>query len=463
MAELTGNAPANGHETGFGSKPYRTYVLGALLVAYIFNFIDRIMIGILAEPIIEHFNLKDWQFGLLSGLAFAAFYTFLGIPMARLSERVSRVWIIGVSIIIWSLMTALCGLAWSFLALFLFRLGVGVGEAGLTPAANSLISDYFKPRSRAPAIAIYAMGVTVGTLFANLFVGLFGNQVDWQDTFITIGLAGIPLGIIIILTIKEPPRGYTDPPGAVRPKTPSIGETLQELGGKYTFWAVTVGAMLASFVGYGMGNFIISYLMRNHGIALGDAALHYMAPLSVAGAAGTFFCGWLIEKLDTRHKRASLWLPAGSFVVAAFAYAAAFNAPSVALIFPLLLVANLFHYWYLGPMYSIVGAVVGARSRATAIAILLFVVNLLGYGLGPLFVGLLSDIMAGMKLAGQEGLSVAICKSDAVLSEAQEAVCAAASADGIRLSITVTVMIFLLAALCYISAMRSYKRDLVSG
>ncbi len=478
----TATAAEGGHITGFGTKGYRAYVLGALLLAYIFNFIDRIMIGILAEPIIETFQLKDWQFGLLSGLAFATFYTFLGIPMARLSEKVSRTLIIGCAILLWSAMTALCGLSSyfgdmvaanstaftaaqaGFWILFIFRLGVGVGEAGLTPPANSLIADYFAPKARAQALAIYAMGITIGTFFANLFVGLTGAQVSWQQTFIIIGLAGIPVGLLILFGVREAPRGYSDPPGTERPKPGNIWNALKSLEKNPTFWLVTIGAMLASFVGYGMGNFIISFLVRNHGISVPDAALYYMAPLSLAGAVGTYACGFLTQRIGGRSASSGLWLTAISLVVASLAYMAAFNIGVVALIFPFLLLANLFHYWYLGPMYSTVAAVVDARMRATAVAILLFVVNLLGYGLGPLFVGFLSDRLAAFKLANAEGLTLDICKGDmSGLAEAQVAICNAANADGLRLSITITVGIFLIAALLHLIAMKTLKRDLVSG
>ncbi len=459
MTAIPASADGSPNE-GFGSKGYRAYVLGALLVAYIFNFIDRIMIGILAEPIINHFGLSDLQFGLLSGLAFATFYTFLGIPIARLSERFDRTKIIGFAILLWSIMTMLCGFAVSFWMLFIFRLGVGVGEAGLTPPANSLISDYFVPKSRTQALAIYAMGITVGTFFANLFVGLTGAQVSWQQTFIIIGAAGIPVGILMLITVKEVPRGYTDPPGKQRIDSPGIVETLQELATKATFWWVTAGATLASFVGYGMGNFIISFLVRNHGISVPDAALKYMAPLSVVAAFGTWLCGFLVQKVAGGRPMASLWLTATSLVIAALAYIAAFNIGSVGMILPLLILANLFHYWYLGPMYAVTGAVVSARVRATAVAVLLFVVNLIGYGLGPIFVGWLSDLRAQAGLSGSPELTLAICKGDrAGLAEAQMDICTSAVGSGLQSSITITMLIFVVAAGCFLYAMRTFKKD----
>lgn len=445
---------------GFGSKGYRAYVLSALTIAYIFNFIDRIMIGILAEPIISHFGLTDMQFGLLSGLAFALFYTFLGIPIARLSERFDRTLIIGCAILLWSGMTILCGLATSFWMLFIFRLGVGVGEAGLTPPANSLISDYFKPSSRAQALAIYAMGITVGTFFANLFVGLTGAQVSWQQTFIIIGIAGIPVGILMILSVKEAPRGYSDPPGATRLESPGIVDTLKELGTKSTFWWTTAGATLASFVGYGIGNFIISFLVRNHGISVPEAALTYMAPLSVVAAFGTWLCGFLVQRLASGRPISSLWMTALSLTIASLAYIAAFNVGSVGMILPLLVVANLFHYWYLGPMYSVTSSVVSARSRATAVAVLLFVVNLIGYGLGPIFVGWLSDAMASSALSTAPELSLSICKADvSTLAQAQIDTCRTAIGTGLKNSISVTMLIFIVSAGCFLMAMRTYYKD----
>ncbi len=448
----------------FGSYGYRSYVLGALLLAYIFNFIDRVMVGIVLEGIKKDFLLSDLQLGLLSGLAFAVFYTLLGIPIARLSERFNRVWIIGISILIWSVFTALCGIATGFWMLFAFRVGVGIGEAGLTPPANSLISDYYKPSARGQALAIYAMGITVGTLCANLFVGLFGATVTWQQTFIAIGLAGIPVGLIMLFTVKEAPRGYSDLPGTVRPEGASIAQAFGELSSKPTFWLVSIGAMLASFVGYGMGTFVISFLIRAHQISLPDAALNYMAPISVVAAIGTFFCGFIVEKFFGGRSTASLWLTALSLVIASLAYVAAFNIGVIEYVFPLLLFANLFHYWYLGPMYAVTGAVVSARTRATAIAILLFIVNLLGYGLGPLFVGFWSERFANGALADHPEITSSMCSGDPALMAAETAqACAEASSAGLQGAITVTVLIFLLAAAFFMAAKFTFDRDSAIG
>lgn len=463
MASNTAPAEA-GHNTGFGSRGYRAYVLGALLLAYIFNFIDRIMIAILAEPIIREFGLRDWQYGLLSGFGFALFYTLLGIPIARLSERVSRVWIIGIAILLWSAATAACGFAGGFITLLAFRFLVGVGEAGLTPPANSLIADYFVPRSRMQALAIYAMGITIGQILANLFVGLAGYTLGWREIFIAIGIAGVPLGLLILFTVREPPRGFTDPPGARHAGKAGLGETLRQLAGKATFWHVTAGSTLGSFVGYGVGSFVLPFLSRSHTIPYQEAALKYGVLLNTVAAFGTWLAGYLIERFSPRRAHIPLWLPALGFTCASAAYIAAFNAPGVDLVLPLLVVANLFHFFYLGPMYAVSQGVVDARARATAIAILLFIVNLIGYGLGPLFVGALSDLFAAQALPADSGLTLGLCKSAAATLDAgQAASCKSASADGLRLAITVTLTIFLWAAAHFLLAARTYRKDTVTA
>jgi len=442
---------------GFGSNGYRGYVLGALLLAYILNFIDRVIIAYLSKPIIEEFGLAYWQFGLLSGIAFATFYTFLGIPIARLAEHFNRVWIIGVSIIFWSIMTALCGLATSFIMLLIFRLGVGVGEAGLTPPANSLIADYFKPKSRPVALAIYSTGITIGSLCAALFVALLLGVVTWRETFIAIGLCGIPVGVIFLLTVKEPPRGYTDPPGTVKPKPPGILEVAKSLSTNPTFWHITIGSTLASFIGYGLLTFSVEFLTGTFKMSVQDVALRYLVPLSVTGAIGTWMCG----ALATRFGGLSLmWLPAIALPTAMIFHLLALNIPVPTIVFLTLIVANLAQYFYLGPMYAVSGAVVNTRSRATAIAILLFVVNLIGYGLGPLFTGAVGDYMIATQLAAIPELDLATCTAGLeALGETAKAQCAEAKAWGIRRSMSITVLFFLWAAVHFYLAMKTYAKD----
>lgn len=442
----------------YGGYGYRSFVLGSLLVAYIFNFIDRVIISYLQVKIEADIPMANWQFGLLTGLAFALFYTVLGIPIARLAERYNRTIIIGVSIIFWSIMTALCGVATSFVMLLIFRLGVGIGEAGLTPPANSLIADYYKPDKRASALSIYSTGITIGSFCAALFLGLLIGYVDWRQTFILVGVAGVPIGLIIIFFVKEPPRGYSDEPGAVRREQPSIGETLKILSQTSTFWFVTIGGMFASFVGYALVTFVTKFLTFAFNMDLQEAALFFLAPLALIGAVGTWLCGALA---DMFKGKSAFWLPALGLFLAFVLQVLALNWVAGAwTILIVLLVANLFQYFYLGPMYAIAGSVVPAKMRATSIAILLFVVNLLGYGIGPLFAGVLIDFFYSTNLSDIGDLTMAACKVGQELTEAQLATCKDAELSGIRTGLSVVVSIFAIGGIFFLLGMKTIDKDM---
>ena len=291
-------ATATNTGTSFGSSGYRNYVLISLTVLYTLNFVDRVLIQILAQPIIEEFKLQDWQFGLLSGFGFAFMYTLLGIPIARLSERSNRVRIIAAGVILWSVMTALCGLAGSFISLLIFRVGVGVGEAALSPPANSLIADYFIPKSRARAMGTYAMGVTLGGVFAAAFGGPLAEVFSWRTAFIALGVPGIVIGLIFLFTVKEPPRGYSDPPGTKVPEKTGLAETLKELLPKPSFWLNVAAAATVAFVGYGYTSFQAAYFQRAFDLPLTDIALQILVPVGLFAALGAYVTGVWTEKLS---------------------------------------------------------------------------------------------------------------------------------------------------------------------
>ena len=313
MTDTTaGNTVANGQITGFGTKGYRSYVLIALMLIYTLNFIDRTLISVVAQPIINSFSLTDTQWGLLSGPPFALFYALMGIPIAMWADRSNRVMVIAVCVILWSIMTALCGMATAFIWLLIFRVGVAIGEAGCTPPANSIITDYYPPKSRANAIGIYSMGVTLGGVLAQLFGGSiasiqgadFGAWIDsiglgflfsgmdwttvegWRIAFVVIGAPGAIIAIILWLTIKEPPRGYSDPPDADPTRKAPFFEAFKEFGVKPTFWWLGMGAALVAFVGYGLISFQAPFLQRVHGIDVREAAIMYGAPLAAFAAFG---------------------------------------------------------------------------------------------------------------------------------------------------------------------------------
>lgn len=452
--------------TGFGTPTYRTYVLVTLLVVYTFNFIDRVLIGVVAEPLIQEFGLLDWQFGLLSGFGFALLYTILGIPIARMAETRNRVTIIAICVALWSIMTALCGLATSFLMLLLFRVGVGIGEAGCTPPANSLIADYFTPATRSTALGVYAMGITLGGVLANLFGGPIADALSWREAFIYLGLPGVALAVLVKFTIKEPPRGFTDPPDTPKVERATFTEAMKELASKTTFWTMTAGATLAAFVGYGVANFQSPFLQRNHGLSVSEAALEFNVPIGLASALGTFLLGYIVEKSTPRFPNAVAWMPGAGLVLAVPFYLIGFNTDNLTLAVICLCLAGLSKYGYVMAQYAIGQGVVGMRTRATAIAILLFIANLIGYGLGPLFIGFVSDMFIAWSIAGAgmtDVLSQTICKGDlSALTQAQAAVCLEANAEGLQSSITLTVLLYLAAGAFFFLSARTLQRDLVA-
>lgn len=479
-----------GHETGFGTKRYRTYVLLVLMLVYTLNFIDRTLIAVVAQPIIESFSLTDSQWGLLYGPPFALFYAAMGLPIAMWADRSNRVKIITVCIVLWSIMTALCGLATGFMMLLFFRIGVAIGEAGGTPPANSIIGDYYKPVSRATALGIYSMGVTLGSVLANLFggpiaamqgadfgawvssIGLgwaFGN-LDWANiegwriAFVVVGLPGVLVALVLLLTVKEPPRGYSDPPDAHKGESATLGDTLRELTSKPTFWWMAIGASLVAFVGYGLAGFQAPFLQRIHGIGVREAALYYGAPLSALAAGGTFLGGWLTERFSRRSQTAVAWVPAIGLLIAVPCYIGAFFAGDLRLVFLLWAIAAVCHYAYLGAQYNIAQGVVSNRSRATAVAILLILVSIIGNGIGPYFVGFFSDLFMSQQLATlvpDGGLTVSSCKVGG-LDDSSLATCGVASALGLKNAISLTVLWFVVAAGCFLMSARTLKRDFVA-
>ena len=466
----TAGAATTNTGQAFGSKGYRNYVLYSLMLLYTLNFIDRVLIGVVAQPIIEEFGLLDWQFGLLSGFGFALMYTLMGIPIARLAEHMNRVRIIAASVVLWSLMTALCGLAGSFLALLAFRIGVGIGEAGLTPAANSIIADYFPPRSRARAIAIYTLGITLGGVLANAFGGPIAEMFSWREAFLYLGIPGILFGVIFLFTVTEPPRGYADPPDTPKLERLGLKATLGELGAKPTFWLNIAAAAMVAFVGYGVSNFQVAFFQREHGMGLAEVATQIAIPLGLAASAGAFLAGALTERFSDRYPNIVAWLPGVSLIASVPLYWIGFATESVPLALGVLIVGGLLHYTYLGAQYTICQGVASARSRATAVALFLFAVNLFGYGLGPLGVGFLSDMLMSAELSSSAfaaGLTADLCKGKpdeliAALGGARAQTCLDASAAGLQKALLATVTIYGIGGALYLAACRTLQKDLVA-
>ena len=380
---------------------YRKYALGILLIGYIINFVDRSILSLLLEPIKLELALTDSQLGFLGGLAFAVFYTFLGIPIAALADRRSRVKILAVSMVIWSAMTAICGLANNFLTLLLARIGVGVGEAGASPPSHSLISDYFPIETRATALSIYALGIPLGTMIGSFVGGWGADTVGWRYTFFLVGVPGIIFAFIVWFTLREPPRGMSDikldapsaPPVNTAPPPP-VSTVLKLLWSKTSFRHLAFAAGLHAFVSYGASTWNAPFFIRIHEMSLTDIG-SILALIAGIGAIGTFFGGYISDKLSdrTNDKRWYFWVPGiATLVMVPFQLVAYLYGGVWVVVASLMMVAILGNA-YLGPSFAMTQALVSLRMRAVASAILLFVLNLIGMGLGPYFVGVLSDIL----------------------------------------------------------------------
>jgi predicted MFS family arabinose efflux permease len=370
------------------------YGLFMLTLVYAFNFVDRQILVILQEPIKNDMGLSDAQLGLLSGFSFAVVYILAGLPIAYWADRTNRRNIIAAALTIWSGMTALSGLAQNYSQLLLARIGVGIGEAGGSPPAHSMISDYYPPERRATAMAIYSTGVHIGILMGFIIGGFVSQAFGWRVAFMSVGIPGVLFALVFFLTVKEPVRGRWESVAEATYK-PSMRETIQLLSSYRSFWYLAAATGLTAFVGYGNGNFAPSYLMRNHGYSVAEVGVVLAIFGGGGGLIGTFFGGFLSDRLAVADKRWYLWLPAIAGMLAVplgFPYLLLDNTTVViASLFLVTICINT----YLGPCLAISHSLVPPAMRALTSAVLFLVLNLIGLGLGPLTVGLLSDFYAG--------------------------------------------------------------------
>jgi len=372
------------------SPGYRAYVMFILVVVYTFNFIDRQIVGILAVPIKADLGLTDTQLGLMGGLAFALFYTGLGIPVAILADRWKRTWIMTAALTIWSGMTAACGLATNFWQLFMARLGVGVGEAGGVAPAYSLISDYFPSHQRARALSVYSFGIPIGSALGILFGGYIASKIDWRFAFFAVGIAGILVAPIFKLTVAEPPRGQYDVKGPDAP-APTLVEIVQLLMRKPSFWLISLGASASSMMGYGLFFWLPSFLVRSFGLELLEASVFYAGILLIGGIAGTWAGGYMADRFGAGKRGNYVIIPAIAFLLTIPLYVMAILSPNLTMTFFALLIPTGLGLAWLGPVLSAIQHVVPSTMRATASAIFLFINNLIGIGAGTVALGIISD------------------------------------------------------------------------
>jgi predicted MFS family arabinose efflux permease len=427
-------------ETTVISGTYKNYVLGVLLASSVLNYVDRQIVNILAEPMRRDLHLADWQLGAITGLSFAVFYSILGIPIARLADRGNRPWIIAASVAVWSAFTLACGATRSFGQLLLARVGVGAGEGGATPPVHSLIAEITTPQNRASALAILSLGVPLGTLIGLSGGGLIGEALGWRAAFAIAALPGLVVSALVVFTIREP-RRHNPKLAAQR----SLGDTFVELRAQKGFWWITAATAGSAFVINGQAAFYGSLFLAQHGkelthyawIAgpLGLVGIGLGVTRGVGGIVGTFAGGEVTDRIVRTDYRRYCTVPTFAALLGAPTCALVLIVPGALPAAILLFAASLLTGMLYGPTYAAVQTLVAPQSRATAAAVLLFITNIVGLGLGPLTVGLLSD-------AFQTWVP---------------------RAQALEYAMLTTCPVLLLSGLCYAMAQRRIARDMTAA
>ena len=370
----------------------RNYALGILVVVYTFNFIDRQILSILLESIKTDLDLSDTSLGFLTGFAFALFYATLGIPIAKYADKGNRRNLIALSLGIWSFMTALSGLAQNFFHLLFARIGVGVGEAGCSPPAHSMIADYFPANKRSTALGIYSLGIPFGIMFG-LFAGGWINEVfGWRLAFFVVGIPGILLAFIFRFTVKEPIRGQAEGKVASE-KQPSIYETVSYLIKKRSFRHLVFAAALAAFVGYGAITWLPSFFQRSYGMQTSDVGWYLGLILGIPGGLGIFLGGYLSDYFGAKDVRWSLWIAAIAMALTVPFNVYVYLSPTATMSLLWLIIPVALGNFYQAATFSQTQGIVELRMRSVAAAILLFIINIIGLGFGPQSVGIVSDLL----------------------------------------------------------------------
>lgn len=363
-------------------------VLFVLLVAYIFNFLDRQILGILAQPIKSDLGLSDTQFGAIGGLAFALLYSVLGVPLSYIADRTSRSSVIAGALAVWSGFTALCGTATGFWQLFLYRLGVGVGEAGGVAPSYALIADYFPPQRRARALGIFSLGVPIGLGAGTLLGAYIAALIDWRAAFLIMGVAGITFAPLLRWIARDVPREAVS-----STETTSLMSVFAVLVRKPAFWLMAFAASCSSLVGYGLALWVPSILMRSFGMDIIGAGQFMGSLLLIGGTLGVLAGGFLADRLGHTDRRWYARLPAIAWLVTAPLFLAGLLSSSLWVVWPLLVIPNALNILWLGPVSTAVQHLVERPMRATASACFLLINNFIGLGVGPLLIGAVSEAL----------------------------------------------------------------------
>jgi predicted MFS family arabinose efflux permease len=387
------NMSADPAQNPYAKVSTKYYAVGLLTVVYTFNFIDRQLLAILQESIKEELLLSDSQLGLLTGFAFALFYVTAGIPIARWADRGNRRNIVSYAVGIWSFMTAISGLAANYGQLLIARVGVGIGEAGGSPPAHSIISDIFPPEKRASALALYSTGVNIGIMFGFLFGGWLNEFFGWRTAFMVVGIPGILIALLVRFTLQEPIRGLSENRDLSEETHSSFVDVLRLLWSRRTFRHLAFAGALNAFAGYSTASWTASFMIRSHGMTTGELGTWLAGIMGLGGAIGVLLGGIFAEKLAVKDVRWYLWLPTLTGIVTVPFMYAVYVADSAYAALTLSIIPGLLFNVYLGNALAMTHGMVGLRMRALASAILFFVLNIIGLGMGPWSVGFLSDTL----------------------------------------------------------------------
>jgi MFS family permease len=385
-------ASAEGASNPEVSQAYAYYVLGVLFVVTVFNYVDRQILSILLQPIKDDLKISDTALGFLTGFAFAVFYTFAGIPLARVADRWSRRSLIAISLATWSLMTAVSGLARGFTDLALARVGVGIGEAGSAPPGQSLLSDYFPPEKRATAFSVSACGVYVGVGLGFWLGGWINDAFGWRAAFFIVGLPGVLMALVVRFTVRELPRGWRERHVMnIRPY--SLGEVGRYFRTLTTGRRLSLAAALQSFAAYSSGTWGPAFFIRVHHMTPGELGLWLPWTVALGGGIGTFAGGWIADRWVRREPRARLYVSMIGALLSIPFWTAALLLPDHRLALLCTFPANMFGTFWLGPSVAVIQDLVPPTMRAMASAVYLLIVTIIGLGAGPQTVGILNDVI----------------------------------------------------------------------
>ena len=391
----------------YKSSAYRNYVLCLLTLVYAVNFIDRQLLSILQEAIKIDLGLSDTQLGLLSGFAFAMFYVLAGIPIARLADRSNRRNVISFSIAVWSLMTAVSGMATNFVQLLLARIGVGVGEAGCSPPAHSMISDMFPVQQRATALSFYSVGINIGIMFGFLLGGFLNEFFGWRIAFFVVGIPGILLALWLRFSVEEPHRGWSENK-KIDAHTESFSTVLSLIVKRKYLVHISMGAAMSAIAGYGLSNWSASFFVRSHGMPTGELGIWLAAGVGVFGSIGTFGWGYLCDRYGRKDARWYMWIPAVAILLTIPFLVIVNTTDNTRWALTAALLPPAFTTCYLGSALAVFHGAVEQRMRATSSALFFLVLNVIGLGLGPTIVGAISDLLTNSYGYGDDGLRYAM-------------------------------------------------------